>query len=80
MEDKEFIIEETTYHNRYERRYVKVINIIDDYNFVIDIENKANSDYIVFIYGKKVDDFKKLDYSSMYSLNIAATQELYKLF
>ena len=26
---------------------------------------------------KKVNDFKKLDYSSMYSLNIAATQEIY---
>ena len=34
---------------------------------------------IVFMYGGKVNDFKKLDYSSMYSLNIAATQELYKI-
>jgi hypothetical protein len=33
----------------------------------------------IFIYGKKVKDFKKLDYSSLYSLNIKATQELYKL-
>ena len=79
MEDKEFIIEETTYHNRYERRYVKVINIIDDYSFEIDNDIEVNSNNIVFIYGKKVDDLKKLDYSSMYSLNIAATQELYKI-
>ena len=75
--DTEFIIEETPYHNRYKRRYVKVIYIIDDYSFEIDNEIKVNSDNIVFIYGKKVDDFKKSDYSSMYSLNIAATQELY---
>ena len=35
---------------------------------------------ILYLYMvKKVDDFKKLDYSSMYSLNIAATQELYKI-
>jgi hypothetical protein len=33
----------------------------------------------IFIYGKWVNDFKKLDYSSLYSLNIKATQELYKL-
>ena len=54
MEGKEFIMEETTYHNRYKRRYVKVINIIDDYNFVKDNEIKVNSDNIVFIYGKKL--------------------------
>ena len=65
MEDKEFIIEETTYHNRYKRRYIKVINIIDDYSFEIDNEIKGNSDNIVFIHGKKVDDFKILDYSLM---------------
>ena len=58
---------------------MKVINIIDDCSFEIDNEIKVNSDNIVFIYGKKVNDFKKLDYSSMYSLNIAATQELYKI-
>ena len=63
--DKEFIIEETTYHNRYKRRYVKVRNIIDDYSFEIDNEIKGNSDNIVFIHGKKVDDFKILDYSLM---------------
>ena len=73
-EVKVFNIEETAYHKRYKRRYVKVINIFDDYNFVIDNEIKVNSDNIVFIYGKKVNDFKKLDYSSMYSLN-----ELYKI-
>ena len=54
MEDKEFIIEETTYHNRYKKRYVKVINIIDDYSFEIDNEIKVNRNHIVFIYGKKV--------------------------
>ena len=43
-EDKEFIIEETTYHNRYKRRYVKVINIIDYYNFEIDNDIKVNSE------------------------------------
>jgi hypothetical protein len=33
----------------------------------------------LFIYGKKVNDFNKLDYESLYCLNIAATKELYKI-
>jgi len=33
----------------------------------------------LFIYGKKVNDFLKLDYQSLYCLNIKATQELYKI-
>jgi hypothetical protein len=34
---------------------------------------------IIFIYGEKVNDFKRLDYESLYCLNIAGTQELYKI-
>ena len=77
----EIIIEDSPYHNRYKKRYVKVKSIIDDRTFEIyeDIELTLNERTNIFIYGKKVDDFKKLDYSSLYSLNIKATQELYKL-
>ena len=77
----EIIIEDSPYHNRYKKRYVKVKSIIDDRTFEIyeDIELTLNERSNIFIYGKKVDDFKKLDYSSLYSLNIKATQELYKL-
>jgi len=35
-----------------------------------------NKKYIILIYGKKVYDFKKLDYASIYTLNIRSTQEL----
>ena len=58
------------------KRYCKVIEIIDNYSFKIDIELKETN---VFIFGKKVNDFKKLDYQSLYCLNIAATQELYNI-
>jgi hypothetical protein len=77
----EIIIEDSPYHNRYKKRYVKVKAIIDETSFEIyeDIELDNNEMYNIFIYGKKVKDFKKLDYSSLYSLNIKATQELYKL-
>jgi hypothetical protein len=77
----EIIIEDSPYHNRYKKRFVKVKRIIDEYSFEIydDIELNNNEKNNIFIYGKKVIDFKKLDYSSLYSLNIKATQELYKL-
>lgn len=77
----EIIIEDSPYHNRYKKRYVKVKSIINETSFEIeeDIELTYNEMTNIFIYGKKVKDFKKLDYSSLYSLNIKATQELYKL-
>ena len=77
----EIIIEDSPYHNRYKKRYVKVKSIINETSFEIyeDIELTFNERTNIFIYGKKVNDFKKLDYSSLYSLNIKATQELYKL-
>ena len=77
----EIIIEDSPYHNRYKKRYVKVKSIINETTFEIyeDIELNINEINNIFIYGKKVQDFKKLDYSSLYSLNIKATQELYKL-
>ena len=64
------------YNNRNKKRYCKVIEIIDNNSFKIDIELKETN---VFIFGKKVNDFKKLDYQSLYCLNIAATQELYNI-
>jgi hypothetical protein len=57
----------------------KVIEIINNYSFRIDKELKENENEKLFIYGKKVNDFKRLDYESLYCLNIAATQELYKI-
>ena len=77
----EIIIEDSPYNNRYKKRYVKVKSIIDERTIEIyeDIELTFNEKTNIFIYGKKVADFKKLDYSSLYSLNIKATQELYKL-
>jgi hypothetical protein len=77
----EIIIEDSPYHNRYKKRFVKVKRIIDEYSFEIYEDIELNKDEMnnIFIYGKKVLDFKKLDYSSLYSLNIKATQELYKL-
>lgn len=77
----EIIIEETPYHNRYKKRYVKVKEIIDEFTIEIyeEIELMESEKTNIFIYGKRVNDFNKLDYSSLYTLNIACTQELYKI-
>ena len=72
----EIVIDDTPYNNRYKRRFVKVIEIIDNYSFKIDIDIGEEN---IFVYGKKVDDFKRLDYESLYCLNLAGTQELYKI-
>jgi hypothetical protein len=72
----EIAIDDTPYNNRYKKRFVKVVEIIDNHSFKIDIELQEIE---VFIYGKKVEDFKRLDYESLYCLNIAGTQELYKI-
>jgi len=72
----EIVIDDTPYNNRYKKRYVKVLNVIDEYSIEIDIEIPETD---IFVYGKKVNDFKKLDYDSLYCLNIKATQELYKI-
>jgi len=78
----EIIIEDLPYHNRYKKRFVIVKSIIDDYT--IEIREKIECLEIeklnIFIYGKKVNDFLKLDYSSLYSLTIASTQKLYNIY
>ena len=80
--------------NLFKKRFCKVINIIDDYSFEIDINICISEEEPptatrerqlaipadeVFIYGKYVNDFKTLEYNSLISLNVCATQELYKL-
>ena len=93
-ENKEYLLNASYEYNLFKKRFCKVINIIDDYSFEIDIniciseeepptatrerqlEIQADE---VFIYGKYVNDFKTLEYNSLISLNVCATQELYKL-
>jgi hypothetical protein len=80
-ESKEIVIEDLPYHNRYKKRYVKIKEIIDNYSFEIyeEIEIMEKEKNKIFIYGKKVKDFLKLDYSSLYSLNIEVNKQLYYL-
>jgi len=77
----EIVLDDTPYNNRYKKRFIKVKEIIDDYSFEIyeDIEITDTEKDNLFIYGKKVNDILKLDYQSLYCLNIKATQELYQI-
>ena len=81
VENVEIIIEDSTYHNRYKKRYAKIKSIIDDYTIEVyeDIELNEIEKENLFVYGKKINDFLKLDYSSLYSLNFACTQDLYAM-
>jgi hypothetical protein len=51
-----------------------VASVTDDRTFVLaDAENAASK---VFVFGKKVDDFRVVDYDQLFSMNIGATQQL----
>jgi hypothetical protein len=80
--NKEIIIEDLPYHNRYKRRFAVVREIIDEKTIEITqkLELEESEKTNLFIYGKKVDNFLKLDYSSLYTLNIKCNQELYKTY
>ena len=63
---------------------MKIKRIISNNSFEIDSDILSNEPEEVkhkdiFIYGTKVNDFKTLDYKSIFALNVKATQELYKL-
>ena len=52
--------------------------ITDINSNIIKIDKDINSSN-VFIYGKEIDDFHTLKKDYIFSLNVCATQELYKL-
>ena len=45
---------------------------------VIEIDKEINTEKI-FVYGKEVNDFHSLKKDYIFTLNVCATQELYKL-
>jgi len=54
-------------------------NILDISSNYIKIDKKIEGDKC-FIFGKLVDDFHILDYNSIFTFNVSATQELYELY
>jgi hypothetical protein len=58
-----------------ENKNVKIINIE---NNVITINENFDKSY-VFIYGSQIQDFRYVDKMNLFTMNILATQELYKI-
>jgi hypothetical protein len=58
--------------------FVEVEEIIDSLNFRIKVLDNPYTDTTIFVYGIEVEDFHILDKNYIYTLNVCATQELYK--
>jgi hypothetical protein len=66
------------------KRLCKIIEINDDYTIKINeslniITEETETIKESLVYGSKVNDFHTLDKNYIYTLNVCATQELYKL-
>jgi hypothetical protein len=61
------------------RNDYEVVEIINSNTFKINNWNEQLMDNSVFVYGKEVNDYKSVNYDYLYTANIAATQELYKM-
>ena len=55
-----------------------IYNITEINENTIKIDKEINSSN-VFVYGKEIDDFHTLKKDYIFTLNVCATQELYKL-
>jgi hypothetical protein len=53
----------------------KVVAVKNENTFVVETESELKD---VFVYGKKVNDFRTVDYEAVSMLNVSATQALYK--
>ncbi len=58
-----------------DRVYEQEIEVLDNYTFMLkEWRNPPTQDF--FIYGKKVADFRAVDYDRIFTLNVSATQAL----
>jgi cytoskeletal protein CcmA (bactofilin family) len=54
----------------------RIVTIVDETSFKID--GNADSFKDVLVYGKQVNDFRRVNYNHLFTLNLSATQELSK--
>lgn len=55
---------------------IAVVEKVDGNSFVVNQWTEEVSE--VFVYGKEIQDFRVVDYDRLFTLNISATQELFK--
>lgn len=85
IDDKTFTIvgavleDKTKVRMYYEKdnREIKFKGVVDGKS-IRHKQGRLNTDK-VFVYGKEVDDFLNVNYNHLYSMNLCATQELYKI-
>jgi hypothetical protein len=56
----------------------EIIEVIDEFTFKIKDDVDIDETEI-FMYGTLKEDFKTLDYKSLYAINLQATKDLYKI-
>ena len=61
--------------------HLKILKILSNTSFVVEKDLKLNLDsgHEIFIYGKKIDDFKYINQDIIYSISTAALQEFDKM-
>ena len=57
---------------------IKIVNVVNINSNEIEIDDTIDSSD-VFVYGKEINDFHSLTKEYIFTLNVCATQELYKL-
>lgn len=58
------------------QKELAVAEILTENTFVVEGWQRPAAPAWVFAYGKKVDDFRQVDYDRIHTLNVSATQEL----
>lgn len=58
------------------QKELAVTEILNENTFVVEGWQQPAAPAWVFAYGKKVDDFRQVDYDRIHTLNVSATQEL----
>ena len=77
-EEKEVIVEHILGNNQYEiSGYNYILDSNIDSNIASNIDSNLYQD--IHIQGKKVDDFHILNKNAIFTMNVGATQELYKI-
>jgi hypothetical protein len=59
--------------------YVTVEKVNSVTEFVVQTSTNYEKFDEIYVYGKEVDDFRAVDYDALTTLNISATQELWKI-
>lgn len=54
----------------------EVIQVDSDYSFTVRNWHRTNDAPSTFVFGKEVNDFRRVDYDKIHNLNVSATQEL----